>query len=129
MRRGVALGPDTFDGFEERLGLQEHAFAAAEGPVVHSAVQIVRPVAQVVQMDFERARLGGPGDHAVFERSCKELRKDGEEVKLHSAASDSSPSGRRMRIRRSAGRMSVQMALTNGTRKRPPSISSSAGPP
>ena len=62
----VGLGGDAegFDGFEDGLGLEDHAFAAAEGAVVDGAMAVVGEGAQVVGGDGdlagERARLRMP---------------------------------------------------------------------
>ena len=37
-----------FHGLEQRLGLQHHAFAAAERAIVHGAMAVMREVAQIV---------------------------------------------------------------------------------
>src|SRR3990172_7021827 len=77
------VGEDAFDRGEERLGLEHHAFAAAEGPVVHRAVLVGRVVPQVVDADVDEPVLARPADDAVLERPLEELPENGKNVKNH----------------------------------------------
>ena len=85
MRRwlGVPLGPDAFHGFEDGRGFEQHAFAAAEGPIVDGAMPVVRPGAEVVDVDLDQAGFGGFGDDAVLEGALKEVGEDGEDAEDH----------------------------------------------
>ena len=60
--------PDGFHRQEQRLGLQHHAFAAAERAVVHGLVAVGSPIAQIVDANVERAGVARPLDHAMLER-------------------------------------------------------------
>ena len=83
---GGAFGPDAFDGFEDGRGFQQHAFAAAEGTIVDGAMPVVRPVAEIVDVDLDQAGFGGVGDHAVLEGAVEEVREDGEDAENHLGA-------------------------------------------
>ena len=52
---------ERFDAVKDGLGLDDHAFAAAEGTVVHGAMAVVGEVAQVVGGDVDRRRWRWPG--------------------------------------------------------------------
>ena len=60
-----------------------HAFTAAERPVVNGPMQVVRPVPQIVDLQFERAEFGRARHNAVLERPFKKCRKNSEQVELH----------------------------------------------
>ena len=91
-------------------------------------MQVVRPVPQIVDVHFERAELSRARHHAVLERPSK---KSGKMVSrwnfmrrgLRGLRAD--PTW----ISFSSGRISTQIAFTNGISILPPSISSSGGPP
>ncbi len=52
---GTALRPDGLDGGKNGLALEDHAFSAAERTVVHGAMAIVGPGAEIVDADVEQA--------------------------------------------------------------------------
>src|SRR2546427_11919481 len=54
-----AATEERFDGFKERLGLEDHALAPAEGTVGHSAVTVVGEFAEIVHADFEPTVFAG----------------------------------------------------------------------
>ncbi len=72
-----------FQAGEDGLRLEDHAFAAAEGPVVDGAVAVVGEGAKVVRADGDLAELDGPAEDAVGEGTGEEVGKDGEDVDLH----------------------------------------------
>ena len=48
---------------------------------------VVRPVPQIVDLDFDESRFGCLSDDAVVEGALEEVREDGEDVKTHSIQS------------------------------------------
>src|SRR5262249_30754462 len=79
------LRPNTLHSFKDRSSLQQHAFATAERPVIHSLMPIVGPRAQIMHPDFDHPALARPADHAVLERSPEKLRKNRDDVEDHNA--------------------------------------------
>ena len=56
---GFRCDAEFFEGaLEDGLRQEDHAFAAAEGTVVHGAVAVVGPVAEVVGVDEDRPEGG-----------------------------------------------------------------------
>ena len=51
------LGPHGFDAFDDRLDFEDHAGAAAEGPIVDGAMLVFGPIANVVQPNVDQAAL------------------------------------------------------------------------
>ncbi len=83
-RRGEAwVAQQRFDGFEQRLGLEHHALAAAKRAIVDGAMAVVSERAQVLHADVDEAGFAGPADDAVVERSRKKFREDGNDIKAH----------------------------------------------
>src|SRR5215470_14142700 len=84
---GIEVGrfKGGFDGFEEGFRLHDHAFATAEGAIVHSAVAVVGKLAQIVDMRFDEARFAGAPDDAEIERAGEKFGEDGDEVEAHRA--------------------------------------------
>ncbi len=113
---GGALGPDGFDGGEDGFGLEDHALAAAEGAVVHSAVAVVGPIAEVVDEDADEAGLAGACEDAAVEGAAEELGEDGEDVEGHGRLRSSKPSGKSTRMRRAWGLISGQRERAKGMR-------------
>src|SRR5579864_5980723 len=77
------LGPDRFHRFKDRSGLQQHAFASAEGPVIHGPVPVAGPAPQIVHLDLDQPGFPRPLHHAVLERPPEKLRKNRQHMKLH----------------------------------------------
>ena len=76
----------TNQGFyrlENRLGLHDHAFAAAEWAVIDGAVTIMGEVAQVVHGDVDELRLTRAAHDAVIEGPAKKVRENRDHVKMH----------------------------------------------
>jgi len=82
---GVADGmtEERFDGFEERLGFEHHALAAAKGAIVDSAMTVFGEFAQVLDVDVDDGGFAGAADDAVLQGAGKEFGEDGDEVKAH----------------------------------------------
>ncbi len=78
-----ARGQNALDGVKDRFGFEEHTFATAERPIVHGAMTVMRPGAEVVDLYRDQAGLRRFGDHPVTERAVEKLRKDGEDMKSH----------------------------------------------
>src|SRR6476660_4008685 len=83
--RGISSGvaEERFDGLKERLRLEDHAFAAAERPIVHGAMAVSRELAQVLDVNLHDAGFSRAANDSVIQRASEELRKDGDEVKAH----------------------------------------------
>ncbi len=77
------LVEERFDCFKKRLGLEDHAFAAAERAVVDGAVAVLRELAQVLDVNLHDAGFGGAANDAVLQRTSEEFRKDSDEVEAH----------------------------------------------
>src|SRR5581483_2287640 len=72
-----------FQTLKDRFRLQNHALAAAEGTVVHSAVAVVGEVAQVNHLDLHQTSLAGAPKDAMLQRPAKEVGKNGYDLELH----------------------------------------------
>src|SRR5579883_111126 len=125
---GAAFRPDGFHGVEDRLGLEDHAFAASERPVVDGFVAVVGPVPEVVDADVQDARIFRPFDHAEVERPREKFGEDRQDVENHGRFRSLSPSGNSTAIRRFAGSISTQMWRANGI-SRSPTTSRPEAPP
>jgi hypothetical protein len=79
---------------EDRLGLEDHAFAAPEGTVIHGTVAVVREGAQVVGLDRNQASLDGATEDAVVKRAGKETGEDRNDVEGHAYFTAADGSGR-----------------------------------
>src|SRR5262249_21868005 len=75
--------PDGFDGFKDRLSLEQHALGSTEGAVVDGAMAIVGPGAEGVDQDVDLPCLAGFLDDAVVEGATEEVGEDGDNVKFH----------------------------------------------
>ena len=80
-RLRVGRARQRFDRLKDRLGLQDHPVAAAERPVVHHLVPVVRPAAQVVRRYLDQPGRARPPHDAEVEHPPEELREDGDDVK------------------------------------------------
>ena len=76
----TALGLEGVDRLEERVGLHDHARAAAVRVVVDGAMAVVRVVAEIDNLILYGAGDGGPGRDADRQRAGEELWKDGDDV-------------------------------------------------
>lgn len=126
----VAVGfwgdAEGFDGFGKRFGLEDHAFAAAEGAIVNRAVTVVGEVAKIVAVDGDEAVGNGAAHDTVSEDAGKEFREDSDDIEAHDGAysvlaflaegtlMSSKPSGRRMSTRWLGMSRRISMALTKG---------------
>ncbi len=91
---------DGVEAFEDGLGFEDHAFAAAEGPVVDRAVAVMRECAEVVRVNAGALGAKGAFEDAVAEDAgagvtvagwgAEEIGKDGEDVEVHSEKGRSS---------------------------------------
>ena len=75
-RTDITARRDVGDGVVKRLDLHEHAGTSAKGRIVNSAVTIVRPIAQVVALEVEKATSTSAshnrGGHIGFEKLGKD---------------------------------------------------------
>jgi hypothetical protein len=79
----VGRRAQRLDALEDGLGLENHAFAAAEGTVVYGAMAVVGEVAQIVSGDLDRAGGDGAAENSVVERAGEKTGEDGEDVEAH----------------------------------------------
>ena len=68
---------------KDGLRLEDHAFAATEGSVVHGAMAVMGEGAQVVGLDGGLSRAQRALQNAVVEGAAKELRKEGDDIEAH----------------------------------------------
>ena len=73
---------DLVQGLAPRLGLHHHAGAAAVRGVVHGAVTVVSPVAQIVHLHIEDAAIPRLADERDIEH-IEERREDRDDVDAH----------------------------------------------
>jgi len=83
--RTLSFEPDTeaLERFGKRFRFQDHAFAAAERAIVHSAVAVVSELAQIEDANRDKGIGLGAAHDAVLEKARKESREDGENVEAH----------------------------------------------
>ena len=74
---------EGFEGFEDGLAFEEHAFAATEGSVVDGTVAVVGEGAKVVGVDMDEAVGAGSAEDAMVVGAGEEIGKDGEDVDAH----------------------------------------------
>ena len=79
-------------GLGQRLGLQHHAFAAAEGAVVDGAMAVVGEVAQIVDAHLDQSFGQRAAQNAVLEDAGEEAGKDGDDLKAHTFMIDAEDS-------------------------------------
>src|SRR5438128_7444188 len=86
--RGIADGmaEKRFDGFKKRLGLEDHAFAAAEGTIINGFVAVFGELAQILNMNVDKTSFAGAANDSVIERAGKEFRKNSDEIEAHAKA-------------------------------------------
>jgi riboflavin synthase len=70
-----------FDGFDDRLGLQHHAGAAAERPIVDRAVPVAGEIAEIDDAGLDEAARPGDAEHADLEVGLDGLGKEGQDGK------------------------------------------------
>ena len=61
-------------------GLQQHSFSAAERPVIHGLMPVLRPVPQIVHANLDQTGFARPLNHTVIERPAEKLREDRQDV-------------------------------------------------
>src|ERR1700722_6457636 len=71
------VAKQRFDRFEQRFGLQNHAFTAAKETVIDGAMAIAREIAQIVNVRFDESRLAGSSHDSEVEWTDEKLREDG----------------------------------------------------
>ena len=83
--RSVADGmaKERFDGFEKRFGFEDHSFAAAERAIVNGLVAVFGELAQILNVNVDKACFAGAANDAVIERAGEEFRKNGDEIEAH----------------------------------------------
>src|SRR5262249_50273786 len=74
---------DRLDGGVDRLAHDDHAGAAAEGPIVHAFVLARRPVAEVPQVNLDQPRLDRPLPQALGQGARGDLWEQGQHVEAH----------------------------------------------
>jgi len=67
--------PHRLDRLKQRLRLQDHAGAAAIGPIIRRATRILRKIPQIHDTNDRRAHARSPFQHALFEEPPKHARK------------------------------------------------------
>src|SRR3954468_1631676 len=72
------------DRRKQRFGLQHHPRPAAKRHVVDDPVPIGREIPQVVHAQIDQPSRDRPSDDALGQRRLHHLRKDGDDVDLHS---------------------------------------------
>src|SRR6202030_946491 len=68
---------------KQRLRLQHHPFAAAERPVIHGTMPVLREHAQILHVHFNNSRLSRAPQNPVIQRPHKKIRKNGDQIKTH----------------------------------------------
>ncbi len=81
------------EGVEDGAGLEDHAFATAEGAVVDGAVAVVGEGSEVVQVDAGGTGGEGSGEDAVAQEAFEEAGKDGEDVEAHGELAQENDTG------------------------------------
>ena len=72
-----------FNCLKQRLWLQYHALAAAEGPVIHGAVTVLGELPQVLNARMNQSRLARAANNPVFQRPGEKLWKNGDKIESH----------------------------------------------
>jgi hypothetical protein len=80
---GGSVGPDRFNGFENWLRFEEHAFAAAEGTVVDGSVAVVGEGAEVMGVHPDDALAQGSLQDAIVQGAAKEAGKERDDIEAH----------------------------------------------
>ena len=75
--------PDRFDRGEDRLGLEDHAFFAAERAVIHLLVLVRREIAKVMHPQVQPSPLDGLADDAPRKDAREHLGEDRDYIKSH----------------------------------------------
>src|ERR1700719_4290927 len=68
---------------KQRLRLQHHPFAAAERPVIHGTMPVLREHAQILHVHFNNPRLSRAPQNPVIQRPRKKIRKNRYQIKSH----------------------------------------------
>src|SRR5262249_58071984 len=87
--RGIcrgALAHQRLDSLEKWLGFHHHSLAAAKWTVIHTAMTVMREVAQVMNLHFDEPRFARAPQDPVLERPRKKLGKNRDEIKAHDVA-------------------------------------------
>ena len=80
---GLGWDAEGGEGLGQRLGLEDHALAAAEGAVIHGAVAVMGEGAQVVRREFDVPLGQSAAEDSVFEEAGEEGGEDGDNVEPH----------------------------------------------
>jgi hypothetical protein len=80
-----------FGSLEKRVRLEYHPLATAKRPVIDATVAILRKHAQVLHMDFDKARLSSAPKNAVIQRPGKKFRKNGNQIEAHRCCQSNVP--------------------------------------
>src|SRR5690349_13197838 len=123
-----ALGKNRLHRVEQRLRLQQHPLAAAERPVIHCLMPVMRPVPQIVNADLELPLFEPPCRHSMLERPAKKLGENREHMKLHGRFKSFKPCGKFTKIRFACVSISTQIARANGINSSPPTSNSPLPP-
>src|SRR5271169_4606861 len=70
--------------FEDGLRLKHHPFSAAKRTIIHRTVAVVRERPQVVYRNLNETGLARPAHNAVIQRPAKKVRKNRQDLELHS---------------------------------------------
>src|SRR6516162_1238248 len=74
---------ERFDRLKQRLGLQYHAFATSERPVIYGSVPVSCKFAQVLHVNLRDPCLQCAAHDAVMQRPGEKLRENADQVKSH----------------------------------------------
>src|SRR5204863_2613354 len=77
------FAPNGFDGLENRFGLENHSFAAAERPVVNRAMAIRSEIPQVMDSNIHESFFASPANDTEIERALEELGEDRNDIESH----------------------------------------------
>jgi hypothetical protein len=79
---GLRGFPSRLDRSENRFGLEDHAFAAAERPVVHRPMAIRSGIPQIVNSDTNESLFAAAPHYSEIERPLEEFREDRDDIEF-----------------------------------------------
>jgi hypothetical protein len=79
---GLRGFPSRLDRSENRFGLENHPFAAAEGPVVHRPMAIRGGIPQIVNSDPNESLFAAAPYYSEIKRPLEEFREDRDDVEF-----------------------------------------------
>ena len=82
---GFGFDSKGSEAFGDWLGLEDHAFAPAEGTVIDGAMTVVCEGAEIVDGNLDKAFCKGPAQDSILEEAREEAGEDGDDLKPHSS--------------------------------------------